>query len=121
MTRNEEFCKLAGISLEHQWIISGVTARCSCGEVIDSVSIDFADPHKIPDYAHDPLAVLRVMRKKLGFGNFLYSLYDDVGLTHEDRLFFVLYNLIPIKYLDDTTGKLLDAAIEWMRERNEKP
>ena len=68
------------------------------------------------DFAADPRLVLKEMAKQRGFGNFLYHLYDGEGMSHDDKLLFVLYNLIPIKYIEDTTGLLLKKAIEFLKE-----
>ena len=55
-----------------------------------------------PDFISDPRLVLREMMKKKGFGNFLYHLCTGKGMSHEDRLLFVLYDLVPVDYMLDT-------------------
>jgi len=59
------------------------------------------------DYAADPSLVLREMRTRDGYDNFLRYLQQSHWLEIDEFL---------DDYILDTTGKLRDKAIEFMRE-----
>jgi hypothetical protein len=108
MNPNRKFCELAGIHL-HQWKYwsdDGGTDgfRCECGEGISVSTHTFhADDYGIPDYAADPVEVLRVLDEKGLLVAFLMDRCSDLDI-------YEVYCL----FLKDQTGKLRDAAIEWM-------
>jgi hypothetical protein len=78
---------------------SGGTMRLVCSKC---GSIDYN-----PDYAANPLLVLKEMKYRCNFQDFLDY------LRFNDRL-----GVIPVDYLFDTTGQLRDKAIEFLRDRN---
>ena len=63
-----------------------------------------------PDYAADPRLVLREMRKREDWRKFCMTI-GDIGLND--------WPLIKSGYVMDTTGKLTDLAIKWLKEKEE--
>ncbi len=106
MDKNKEFGELAGICWHEIVRKDEYTKVCSCGEDMNVFDAECQNPN----YAADQLAVLRVMRKRKDWDEFTCrcpSLFRGRTFVDVDLLF-------------DTTGKLRDLAIEWLRERKEQ-
>lgn len=78
--------------------------HCSCGH---KTYIE-ENRHKNPDYAADPRLVLREMMKRKRWVDFL----DVVGVGGNTEI----NSMIDVHYILDTSGKLRDAAIEFMKK-----
>ena len=80
-----------------------------CGQYVHQEQIDSA----VPDFVADPRLVLREMMKREDFPLFMARLMymgDSVeGIDWDHN--------IDIDYILDTTGKLRDAAIKFMKEK----
>jgi len=69
------------------------------------------------DYAADPRLVLREMMKKEDYFRFAFSLYNNLEWPAESEYQQILMQRsILIDYILDTTGKLRDAAIEFIEK-----
>ena len=100
----------------------GVTGFCRCGSRFRyPYELDRHCAEHNPDYKADPRLVIREMEKRKELIPFvkafyLYVNFDPVHLWETGEQI----NLMPIDILHlimDTTGKLRDLAIEWLREQ----
>jgi len=108
MDKNREFHELLGLCW-HELNPSGVGFLCTCGRWFEYEDIDNIHMRcHNPDYAADPRLVLREMQKK---GSDLYDDFLDSLAPELEH-----YGYIEAYYILDTTGKLRDAAIKFMRK-----
>jgi len=91
MDMNKRFAELAGVSC-HVWETKGMDGKMYS--------------HRQPNYAAEIREVLKVMRAREDWSLFAPTVGRWDGSTAE---YFVRDD-----YILDTTGKLRDAAIEWM-------
>ena len=112
MDKNRELHELLG----HDWHLIIYHAEspniieywsCSCDKTFTDYYLMKEHLKKNnPDYAADPRIVLREMRKREDWRKFCMTI-GDIGLND--------WPLIKVGYVMDTTGKLRDMAIEWLK------
>jgi len=123
MDKNRELQELLGLHWhEYMWkdddtIPGGGLFECGCGH-----KTHFQWSFKInPDYASDPRLVLREIEKKGNLGRFILWIWCDSGMVVYNEkwtelgilgILVLVIKLIAI----DTTGKLRDLAIRWLKE-----
>ena len=118
MDKNQELCRLLGLPWhEHvsQKFMDDLNySTCSCGNSFPSiVSLYNHLKHKNPDYTSDAgkVQLLREMRKRKDWVMFIGKICSTYRIGRE----YVLYILDD--YILNTTGKLGDVVIEWLRRR----
>lgn len=123
MNANEKFSRLAGICWHEQQYhcLGGSTLLCAkCKKYIGGPGFN-------PDYEHDPLAVLRVMRAREDWPKFLKMIGSNkchVPVEYKeipkgqwlDEMVVYGMEVVRIDLLLDNTGRLRDAAIEWLEK-----
>ena len=108
---NKELHELLGHCWHETEWVPGQGLRCKKCKIW---AVHSPDPHYEiqdrlspgPDYAADPRLVLREMEKREDWKNFTTYLMNRIDFT---------YPLFE-NYILDTTGKLRDLAIEWLKE-----
>ncbi len=106
---NRRFAELAGLCWhEPQFVTLGGITKHKCKKCLKVVRhIGFN-----PDFAADSREVLKVMREGKDFHKWIAKM-NGLSLDEDGTL---IDNAIPVGLILDTTGKLRDAAIEWMEE-----
>lgn len=107
MDKNRRLAELLGV----EWHESVAPWVCACGRKdLDSWDCPEKEAEN-PDFT-DPIAVLREMkkRKEEKFHHFISKL-NAFSLDEDGDL---INNAIPVDLILDTTGKLRDAAIEFL-------
>ncbi|MFH1448101.1 MAG: hypothetical protein ABIG39_04520 [Candidatus Micrarchaeota archaeon] len=114
MGKNKELHELLGLCWHEEVPSSKIfNYRCLCGYEVET-QIRLLGKHireNNPDYASDPRLVLREMMKREDFRLFMARLMyygDTAGAIDWDED-------ITIDLILDTTGKLRDMAIEWLK------
>ena len=129
MDKNRELHELLG----HDWHLIIYHAEspniieywsCSCGKILTNYYLMKEHLKKNnPDYAADPRLVLKELMKRKDWDNFSeFVLIAHTGLCVTSMVVdsSVQLVLFPLYYISDTTGKLRDMAIEWLKgEKNE--
>uniref|UniRef100_A0A6M3X8Q0 Uncharacterized protein n=1 Tax=viral metagenome TaxID=1070528 RepID=A0A6M3X8Q0_9ZZZZ len=103
--KNRELHELLGLCW-HEFSL-GVAEYQYC---IHCKKMSVYDFHANPDYAADPRLVLREMMKRADCCDFLLRANVLAG-KHT-----MIGDLIHIDYMIEDTGKLRDAAIEWLKK-----
>ena len=98
---NRIFAELVGLCWHETIYADDYYSHCSCGEVIPFGKSKCQNPN----YATDPRLVLREMKYKTNFQEFL----DALMVNAEPN-----FGMIKVDYILDLTGKLRDAAIKFM-------
>uniref|UniRef100_A0A6H1ZKS3 Uncharacterized protein n=1 Tax=viral metagenome TaxID=1070528 RepID=A0A6H1ZKS3_9ZZZZ len=114
MDPNREFAELVGLRWYPAKSVSldpNDRLFCGkCGQYVHQEQIDSA----VPDYASDPRLVLREMERIGKLEAFIVTLI----YTPESNPETIDYDgLIPVEYILNLTGKLRDAAIKFMKEK----
>ena len=98
---------------------SGDVHKCLCGKkyyMSDAGTKAFEEHlNNVPDYAADPRLVLREMMKREDWDRFVEYIYHKQP-SDINRL--SPYAELVFNYIPDTTGKLRDVGIEFMREKD---
>jgi len=123
MDKNRELHGLLGHTKHNYTISTGEgLSKCSCG--LSGYSVREVCAKSIPDYASDPRLVLREIEKKGNLGRFILWIWCDSGMVVYNEkwtelgilgILVLVIKLIAI----DTTGKLRDLAIEWLKQGKE--
>ena len=100
MDKNRELHELLGLEWKEEWQLKDAN-----GEVV------LIPREDNPDYTDDPRLVLREMKKREDFHRFVAKI-NAFSLDEDDAL---IDNAIPVDLILDTTGKLRDLAIEWLK------
>jgi hypothetical protein len=108
-SRNKRFAELCGVKWHEPTVHDNrrVGELCICGR--------YRCDEPNPDYISDPRLVLREMNKQpmdtrhLFYAKLIYQ-GNEVDATDDD-------GTIPRLYMTDTTGLLLDKALEFLKER----
>ena len=113
MSLNRELHEALGYCW-HDWHRGGKEYTCTCGITFDSLS-DLAQHCKepIPDYVAAPRLVIREMDK-----------WDKAHHTHPDERFInnlgcMEYEVVSVDLILDTSGKLAQLALDWIKEQKE--
>jgi len=71
-----------------------------------------------PDFTSDAgkVQLLRLMMERDDFEDF----FDHIKGSFYNQIHLRKENMIPLDYITDTTGKLRDACLEWLKEKGEK-
>ena len=106
MDKNKRICQILGIEWHEELDPDGY---CSCGQyhtVTNPVPVN-------PNFTTDAgkVQLLREIRKLPNHKEFLYF------LTRKSTMVIEEINNILRDYIEDTTGKLLDAFLEWDRRK----
>ena len=104
MDKNRELHELLGLCWHEIVAIDRINYVCSCGKVY---KIDDKYACVNPDYAADPRLVLREMMKREDWFEFV----NEIGQMEQNEGSDMIYLI----YILDTTGKLRDLAIEWLK------
>jgi len=115
---NETFAEMVGIPWHKQISTKEDGYGCSCGFLayFGGVYGEHIRNNPNPDYAADPRLVLKEMMKREDWPRFLDSI-DGMHNCYDYGQEIVWRDWIEVKYLLDTTGKLRDKAIEWLKGR----
>ena len=115
MDPNREFAEMVGLCWhEQRGIDENGSPYCSCGFKIHITAseLDMHIEKSNSNYAADPRLVLREMRKREDWPEFIQWLFREY-VSFEQIPYWLEYFIL------DTTGRCLCAAIEFMKE--EKP
>jgi len=113
--QNQKFAEMVGVEVDN--ICDGNLLTDECLTISEPECLDCSKRKPIyPDYAADPRLVLREMMKRKDWPRFLDSI-DGMHNCYDYGQEIVWRDWIEVKYLLDTTGKLRDKAIEWLKGR----
>ena len=121
MNKNKELHELLGLEWHTVLYLSTPPAphwECSCRRAFFDYYLMTEHLKKnSPDYAADPRLVLREMMKRDDFDRFISNI-NAFSLDEDNDL---INNAVPVDLIMDTTGKLADIAIEWLKTPQNNP